>query len=107
MRERTGNQSGARAPTESSVVWEEILNLRRAFKATIRKCERATNEQEQREAIRELGRLTRQLTKTAKPLASQPKYAIKVIHIMTATAKDAFALSRNPVLSKFGHQVGN
>jgi hypothetical protein len=88
-------------PTESSPVWEDILKLRRAFKAAIRKCERARDEREQKEAIRELWRLTRRLTKTAKTLTLQQEYEAKFVQIVMEMTEDIFRLSKSPVLSKF------
>ena len=90
---------------EASADMEELLGLHRAFKAAIRKCERARSERQQSEALHELGRLTRPLAKIAKRLAAQPEYEARAFQITWEMMEEAFKLSEGPVLSKFSHRV--
>ena len=90
--------------TEASSGLEELLQLHRAFKAAIRKCERAS-EREQREAIRELGRLSRRVMQIAKKLGAQPEYRSRVSQITWEMIQEDSKLLEGPALSKFSHRV--
>ena len=91
--------------TEASADLEELLRLHRAFKAAIRKCERARSEREQWEAIRELGRLTRRVKQIAKKLGAQPEYLARVSQITWEMIQEDSKLMEGPALSKFSHRV--
>jgi hypothetical protein len=95
----------SKPPTESSADMEELLRLHRAFKAAIRKCERARSEREQREAVHELGRLTGRSTKIAKKLRRQPGYGATILQITLEAMVKASKLTGGPVLSKFSRRV--
>ena len=106
MMARTKKGSARSKPrTEASADLEELLQLHRAFKAAIRKCERARSEGEQREAIRELGRLSRRVKQIAKKLGAQPEYRSRVSQITWEMIEEDSKLLEGPALSKFSHRV--
>lgn len=95
--------------TESSVDWDDPLKLRRAFNAARKRCKKAENKQQQREAFRELLRLTRRINKAAKRMRSHSNYGDmrpRLLRMLTKMMEELYEDTESPALSNFSHEPG-
>jgi len=102
MKDAGTKPANAKAQTESSADWEELIRLRRAFKAAIRRCEQAKDMQEQWDAVRELGRVVGKFSTVARRVSkNQRDMRPKLLDMLGKMTNESYELCSGPVLSKF------
>jgi hypothetical protein len=102
MKDAVTKSADAQALVDSSVDREELVRLRRAFKAVIRRCEQAKDTQEQWDAVRELGRVVGKFSRVARRVSkNQRDMRPKLLDMLGKMTNETYELCSGPVLSKF------